>query len=88
MVIICTRCSRPSSTRDARVALGGVATVPWRAQEVEALLRGQRLDDALARRAVDAAFADARGRKHNAFKIGLGKRVLARALNLAAAMEV
>jgi len=37
---------------------------------------------------VDAAFADARGRKHNAFKIGLGKRVLARALNLAAAMEV
>jgi xanthine dehydrogenase YagS FAD-binding subunit len=76
------------TVRDARVALGGVATVPWRAQEVEALLRGQRLDDALARRAADAAFADARGRKHNAFKIRLGKRVLARALNLAAAMEV
>lgn len=74
--------------RDARVALGGVATVPWRAHEVEALLRGQRLDDALAQRAADAAFADARGRKHNAFKIGLGKRVLARALNHAATMEV
>jgi xanthine dehydrogenase YagS FAD-binding subunit len=74
--------------RDARVALGGVATVPWRAAEAEALLRGQRLDDALAQRAPEAAFADARGRKHNAFKIGLGTRVLARALNQAVTMEI
>ena len=34
--------------RDARVALGGVATVPWRAREAEALLKGQKFDDALA----------------------------------------
>jgi len=74
--------------RDARVALGGVATVPWRAPEAEALLRGQRLDDALVQRAAEAAFAEARGRKHNAFKIELGKRVLARALKQAATMEV
>ena len=32
--------------RDARIALGGVATVPWRAREAEALLKGQKLDDA------------------------------------------
>jgi len=76
------------AVRDARVALGGVATMPWRAPEVEALLRGQRLDDALAQRAAEAAFADARGRKHNAFKIGLGQRVLMRALQQAATMEV
>jgi xanthine dehydrogenase YagS FAD-binding subunit len=74
--------------RDARVALGGVATVPWRAREAEALLKGQKFDDALAARAADAAFADARGRKHNAFKIALGKRVVARALNQAAQMEI
>ncbi len=73
---------------DARVALGGVATLPWRAREAEALLKGQKFDDSLAQRVADAAFADARGKKHNSFKIALGKRVVARALHQAAAMEV
>jgi xanthine dehydrogenase YagS FAD-binding subunit len=59
--------------------------MPWRAREAEVLLKGQRLDDALAARAADAAFADARGRQHNAFKIALGKRVVAHALLKAAA---
>lgn len=74
--------------RDARVALGGVATVPWRAREAEALLRGQRFDDGLAQRVADAAFADAKGRQHNSFKIALGKRVVARALQQAVTMEI
>lgn len=74
--------------RDARVALGGVATVPWRAREAEALLRGQEFDEALARRAADAAFAEAKGRRHNSFKIALGKRVVARALQQAVTMEI
>ena len=73
---------------DARLALGGVATVPWRAREAEAFLKGQRFDDTLAQHAADAAFADARGRQHNAFKIALGKRVVAHALKKAAAMEI
>jgi xanthine dehydrogenase YagS FAD-binding subunit len=76
------------TVRDARVALGGVATVPWRAREAEALLKGQKFDDGLAQRVADAAFTGAQGRKHNAFKIELGKRVVARALHQAAAMEV
>jgi xanthine dehydrogenase YagS FAD-binding subunit len=74
--------------RDARVALGGVATIPWRASEVEAMLRGARLDEALARRAADTAFAGATPRRHNIFKIELGKRVVARALQNAATMEI
>jgi xanthine dehydrogenase YagS FAD-binding subunit len=74
--------------RDARVALGGVATVPWRAHEAEAVLRGQKFDDSLAQRVAEAAFAGARGSKHNSFKIALGRRVVARALHQAAAMEV
>jgi xanthine dehydrogenase YagS FAD-binding subunit len=74
--------------REARVAMGGVATVPWRAHEAEALLKGQRFDDSLAFRAAQAAFAGARPKKHNAFKIALGQRVVARALHQAAAMEV
>jgi xanthine dehydrogenase YagS FAD-binding subunit len=74
--------------RDARVALGGVATIPWRAREAEALIKGQKFEDTLAERMAEAAFADARGRKHNTFKIALGKRVLARAVQQAATMEV
>ncbi|MBV8701641.1 MAG: xanthine dehydrogenase family protein subunit M, partial [Bradyrhizobium sp.] len=74
--------------RKARVALGGLATVPWRAREAEAVLDGARFDDALAERAADAAFAGAIPRKDNAFKIALGKHVVARALHQAAAMEI
>jgi xanthine dehydrogenase YagS FAD-binding subunit len=39
-------------------------------------------------RAADLAFADARPREHNAFKIELGKRTLMRAFRQAAAMEI
>jgi xanthine dehydrogenase YagS FAD-binding subunit len=74
--------------RDARVALGGVATVPWRARQAEALIKGQTFDDDLAQRVAEAAFTGAKGTRHNAFKIALGKRVVARALHQAAMMEV
>jgi xanthine dehydrogenase YagS FAD-binding subunit len=76
------------TVRDARVALGGVATIPWRAREAEVLLKGQKLDDALASKVAQAAFKGAAGRKHNQFKIALGKRVVLRALHQAATMEI
>jgi xanthine dehydrogenase YagS FAD-binding subunit len=76
------------TARDARIALGGVATIPWRAREAEALLKGQKLDDALVTRVAEAAFIGASARKHNAFKIALGKRVVSRALHQAATMEI
>jgi xanthine dehydrogenase YagS FAD-binding subunit len=74
--------------RDARIALGGVATIPWRAREAEALLKEQKFDEALAGRAAEVAFAGAKASKHNAFKIALGKRVVTRALHQAATMEI
>ena len=74
--------------RDGRIALGGVATVPWRVREAEVMLKDQRLDDALAARAADVAFSAAVPRRNNAFKIDLGKRVVARALQQAATMEI
>jgi xanthine dehydrogenase YagS FAD-binding subunit len=76
------------TVRDARVALGGVATMPWRAREAEALLRGQKFDDAIAQRVAEAAFSGAKGKLHNEFKIALGKRVVARALHQAVIMEI
>ncbi|MFC5359040.1 FAD binding domain-containing protein [Azospirillum himalayense] len=66
--------------RQAHVALGGVATVPWRARPAEALLRGETLDRERALEAARAAFAEARAGRHNAFKIELGARTLADAI--------
>jgi xanthine dehydrogenase YagS FAD-binding subunit len=74
--------------REARIALGGVATVPWRAKEAEAALKGKRFDQAAAQAAAEAAFAGARTHEHNAFKVALGQRTLMRALAEAAVMEL
>ena len=76
------------TVKQVRIGLGGVATVPWRAHEAEASLINQRLDETATRRAADLAFADARPRKHNAFKVELGKRTLIRALRQAGVMEI
>ncbi|QYE35117.1 xanthine dehydrogenase family protein subunit M [Polymorphobacter sp. PAMC 29334] len=74
--------------RSARIALGGVATVPWRAAEAEALLAGKPLDEAAAHKAADAAFAGAKTHEHNAYKVPLGKATLVRALLTTQAMEL
>lgn len=66
--------------RHARIALGGVATKPWRATEAEAALEGRPLDEGAAEAAAEAAFAAARPLGHNAFKVPLGKATLVRAL--------
>ena len=69
---------------EARVALGGVATRPWRARETEAMLAGVALDDRAAmREAASAAFADARPLRDNTFKIELGTRAIVHALRQA-----
>ncbi|HTU55144.1 MAG TPA: xanthine dehydrogenase family protein subunit M [Acetobacteraceae bacterium] len=69
----------------ARLALGGVAAKPWRARAAEAVLEGARPGGAIFRRAAEAALADATPSGDNGFKIELARRVVARALALAAA---
>ena len=69
--------------RRAHVALGGVATRPWRAPQAEAALAGQRLTPALALAAGRAAFEGAQAGIANAYKIELGARTVADALMIA-----
>jgi xanthine dehydrogenase YagS FAD-binding subunit len=76
------------TVKQARIALGGVATLPWRAKEAEAVLTDKPIDDSTAKAAAEAAFAQAQPHEHNAFKIELGKRTLIRALHQAAALEI
>jgi xanthine dehydrogenase YagS FAD-binding subunit len=64
----------------ARVALGGVGTVPWRSHEAEHVLQGQTANAATFRRAAEAALKDARPASENGFKVELAKRCIVRAL--------
>jgi xanthine dehydrogenase YagS FAD-binding subunit len=69
----------------ARIALGGVATKPWRSLAAEAALAGCSIDQANFRNAAEAALRDAQPQSENAFKIELTKRCLTHALQLATA---
>jgi xanthine dehydrogenase YagS FAD-binding subunit len=73
--------------RQARVALGGIATRPWRAHEAELVLEGREANVEMYRQAADVALAAAIPRKHNAFKIELARRTLIRALSRAEALS-
>ena len=66
--------------RQARVAIGGVATKPWRLPAVEHALVGHRVDDELFHAAAARAADGAEPRRHNAFKVELLKRTVERAL--------
>jgi xanthine dehydrogenase YagS FAD-binding subunit len=71
--------------KEARLALGGVAHKPWRDLSAEAALRGQPADQATFSGAADLALRDAKGFEHNAYKIGVARRAIVRALTQAAA---
>ena len=71
--------------RDARLALGGVAAKPWRARAAEQYLAGRHPDAVTFFHAAEAALADARPSGNNGFKIELARRIIVRALMLAAA---
>ncbi|MCP2168062.1 FAD binding domain-containing protein [Goodfellowiella coeruleoviolacea] len=65
---------------DARVAAGGVATVPWRLPAVEAALRGAPATPAAFEQAASLAPEGAKPLSGNGFKVSLLKRTIVRAL--------
>ncbi|TDW61905.1 xanthine dehydrogenase YagS FAD-binding subunit [Novosphingobium sp. PhB55] len=62
--------------RDVRIALGGVAHKPWRAERAEALLRGGPLSANSFAAAAEAELASAQALSGNGFKIDLARRTL------------
>jgi xanthine dehydrogenase YagS FAD-binding subunit len=67
--------------RDARVGLGGVGTVPWRAWEAERVLRGAPATGVTFRAAAEVAVRDPFTVPGTAFKVELAKRTLVRVLH-------
>jgi xanthine dehydrogenase YagS FAD-binding subunit len=66
--------------QDARIVLGGVAPIPYRALKAEAAVRGKSLDDASAAAAGLAAVDGARPLAKNGYKVQLTQAVVKRAL--------
>ena len=66
--------------RDLRVALGGVATKPWRARAVEDALKARPFEPEAVKRASLLAVEGAVDHGGNRYKIDLASRVVARAI--------
>jgi CO/xanthine dehydrogenase FAD-binding subunit len=66
--------------RDARIGLGGVGTIPWRAFDAEQVLRDAPASNESFRAAAEAAVRDPFTVPGTAFKVELAKRTLVRAL--------
>jgi xanthine dehydrogenase YagS FAD-binding subunit len=65
---------------DARLALGGVGTIPWRARAAEAVLLGARPERSVFVAAASAAVADPFTVEGTAFKAPLAERTIIRVL--------
>ena len=71
---------------EARLALGGVAHKPWRNADAEAMLKGIEATRDHFEAVAFAMLRDAKGFRHNTFKITLAQRAIVRALQHAAGM--
>jgi xanthine dehydrogenase YagS FAD-binding subunit len=65
---------------DVRLALGGVAHMPWRARRAEAALRGASLTEKLAGEAADEELSHAAPLRDNGYKVPLARNMIVRAL--------
>jgi xanthine dehydrogenase YagS FAD-binding subunit len=66
--------------RDCRLALGGVAHAPWRADLAEAELRGAPATEEDFSRAAEAELSRARPLPRNAYKVPLARNLIVRTL--------
>jgi xanthine dehydrogenase YagS FAD-binding subunit len=65
---------------EARLVLGGVAPIPWRAREAEEVLEGEKFSEPVIKSAGEAAVAKARPLRDNEYKVQLVKGLIGQAL--------
>jgi xanthine dehydrogenase YagS FAD-binding subunit len=73
---------------DARLVLGGVAPIPWRASAAEHVLLGAKATDELFAGAAEAALSGVEPLRHNAYKGPLAQNLIRRALTTITQREV
>ena len=72
----------------ARVVMGSVAPIPWRASAAEAALNGKRVTEETAMAAADAAVMGARPMSGNGYKVQIARTAVKRAIMKAAGLKV
>ena len=66
--------------RNARVVMGGVAPIPWRAPKAEEFLRAKKLDETSAKQAGEIALEGSKPLKDNVYKVQMAKDLIQRGL--------
>jgi xanthine dehydrogenase YagS FAD-binding subunit len=74
------------TVRGARIVMGAVAPVPWRAPGAEAALAGKRVTEETAAEAAAAAVKDAKPMSGNAYKVQIARTAVKRAIMKAAGL--
>jgi xanthine dehydrogenase YagS FAD-binding subunit len=74
--------------RSARIVMGAVAPIPWRAEAGEAALIGKAVNEEAAANAAEAALKDAQPMTENAYKVQIARTAVKRAIMKAAALNV
>jgi xanthine dehydrogenase YagS FAD-binding subunit len=74
--------------RSARVVMGAVAPVPWRAEAAEAALVGQSVTEEVAAAAAEAALKEAHPMTENGYKVQIARTAVKRAIMKAAGLNV
>jgi len=72
------------TVRSARIVLGAVAPIPWRAAKAEAAIQGQTVTADSAGKAADQALDQAAPLSENAYKVRTAKTAVKRAILIAA----
>jgi len=73
---------------DVQIVLSGVAPIPWRSPEAEAVLKGKAITPELAEQAGKAAVAKAQPLSQNAYKVPLTQAIVKQAVLRAAGLSV
>ena len=76
------------TVQGARIVMGAVAPVPWRAQAAEKALAGQRITPETAVAAAEAALTGAEPLSRNAYKVQVAKTAVERAILQAAGLPI
>lgn len=76
------------TVRGARIVLGAVAPIPWRAEAAERVLAGKTLTDPVIEQAAQAAVEGAKPMSGNKYKVQIARTAVRRAIQKAAGLTV
>ena len=76
-----------TAIRGARIVMGSVAPIPWRAPAAERVLAGQAISEQAAMEAADAAVQGAKPMSQNGYKVQIARTAVKRAIMRAAGMK-